>query len=179
MIKLTMIDKNNTIYKTIFSSPLGDLYALSFENHLIMLSFNQDDLVEKRVKQLRKYLKANIIKNDELELFKDLKKQVEEYFSKKREKFEIPIKLYGTPFQIEVWKALQKIPYGETISYKKEAQMIGNTKAFRAVANANGKNDLSIIIPCHRVIASDGKIGGYTGGVWIKEFLLKLEGVIK
>lgn len=179
MIRLNMNAKNNTIYETIFPSPLGDLYALSFENYLIMLSYNQDDLIEKRVKELRKYLKANIIKNDELELFKDLKIQLEEYFAKKREKFEIPIKLYGTPFQIEVWKALQKITYGETISYKKEAQMIGNAKAFRAVANANGKNDISIIIPCHRVIASGGKIGGYTGGVWIKEFLLKLEGAIE
>ncbi|MDN5079658.1 methylated-DNA--[protein]-cysteine S-methyltransferase [Aliarcobacter butzleri] len=81
----------------------------------------------------------------------------------------------GTPFQIKVWETLLKIPYGKTISYKEEAKMIENEKAFRAVANANGKNNLSIIVPCHRVISNNGEIGGYTGGVEKKEFLLKLE----
>ncbi|WP_419673674.1 methylated-DNA--[protein]-cysteine S-methyltransferase [Aliarcobacter butzleri] len=98
-----------------------------------------------------------------------------EYFLKKRTNFTIPLKLIGTPFQIKVWEALLKIPYGKTISYKEEAKMIENEKAFRAVANANGKNNLSIIVPCHRVISNNGEIGGYTGGVEKKEFLLKLE----
>ena len=89
----------------------------------------------------------------------------------------IQIKLLGTNFQIKVWETLLKIPYGETISYKEEAFLINNPKGYRAVANANGKNNLNIIVPCHRVISNDGSIGGYTGGIEIKEFLLKLEGV--
>ncbi|WP_296274397.1 methylated-DNA--[protein]-cysteine S-methyltransferase, partial [Psychrobacter sp. UBA6730] len=83
----------------------------------------------------------------------------------------------GTEFQQQVWRALQGIKHGETISYATLAQRVGNPKGFRAVANANGKNPFSIIIPCHRVIASDGKLGGYTGGLDKKAYLLALEGV--
>ena len=83
----------------------------------------------------------------------------------------------GTPFQQKVWASLQKIPYGKTISYAKLADNIDQPTAFRAVANANGKNPFSIIVPCHRVISSDGKLGGYTGGVDKKVYLLAIEGV--
>lgn len=104
--------------------------------------------------------------------------QIKEYLNGEREVFDLPLELsLGTPFQQKVWAALQKIPYGETISYAKLADNIGQPKAFRAVANANGKNPFSIIIPCHRVIASDGELGGYTGGLDKKEYLLALEGV--
>ena len=81
----------------------------------------------------------------------------------------------GTPFQQSVWRALQQIPYGQTISYAQLAQNIGKPTAYRAVANANGKNPLSIIIPCHRVVASDGSLGGYTGGLDKKRILLSIE----
>ena len=104
--------------------------------------------------------------------------QIKEYLNGEREVFDLPLELsLGTLFQQKVWAALQKIPHGETISYAKLADNIGQPKAFRAVANANGKNPFSIIIPCHRVIASDGKLGGYTGGLDKKEYLLALEGV--
>ncbi|MBR7539075.1 methylated-DNA--[protein]-cysteine S-methyltransferase, partial [Mycobacterium tuberculosis] len=90
-----------------------------------------------------------------------------------RQVFDMPIALYtGTPFQQTVWEALLKIPYGKTISYAQLANHIGQPTACRAVANANGKNPISLIIPCHRVIASDGKLGGYTGGIEIKQTLL-------
>ena len=93
--------------------------------------------------------------------------------------FDLPLAPEGTTFQLEVWAALQEIPYGETISYLDLAHAIGNPDAVRAVGLANGKNPLSIIVPCHRVIGSDGKLVGYGGGLPIKEALLKLEGALQ
>lgn len=104
--------------------------------------------------------------------------QLQEYFKGNRQAFDLPLDIsLGTEFQQRVWRALQDINYGETISYATLAKNVDNPKGYRAVANANGKNPFSIIIPCHRVIASDGKLGGYTGGLDKKEYLLTLEGV--
>lgn len=105
-------------------------------------------------------------------------KQLEEYFKRQRTTFELPIKFVGTPFQKKVWQQLLNIPYGQVINYEQLAQRIEQPTAFRAVGNANGKNPLPIIVPCHRVINKNGHIGGYTGGVEVKETLLKLEGVL-
>lgn len=102
--------------------------------------------------------------------------QLEQYFAGERHQFDIALDLsLGTPFQQSVWRALQQIPYGQTINYAQLAQNIGKPTAYRAVANANGKNPFSIIIPCHRVVASDGSLGGYTGGLDKKRLLLKIE----
>ena len=102
--------------------------------------------------------------------------QLERYHAGELQQFDISLDLsLGTPFQQSVWKALQQIPYGETISYAQLAQNIDKPTAYRAVANANGKNPFSIIIPCHRVVASDGGLGGYTGGLDKKRLLLKIE----
>ena len=102
--------------------------------------------------------------------------QLDEYFAGKRRVFDVPLDLScGTPFQQQVWRALYSIPYNETISYKTLATMIDKPTAYRACANANGKNPISLIVPCHRVIAADGSIGGYTGGIEIKEVLLGVE----
>lgn len=104
--------------------------------------------------------------------------QLQQYLQGTRRDFDLPLDAtLGTPFQQKVWQALLAIKHGETISYATLAQRVNNPKGFRAVANANGKNPLSIIIPCHRVISSDGKLGGYTGGVDKKAYLLALEGV--
>ncbi len=99
-------------------------------------------------------------------------KQLGEYFKGKRKKFNLPLKLDGTPFQKQVWKELSKIPFGKVISYKDLAQKVGKPKAFRAVGNANGKNKFPIILPCHRVIASNGSLGGYGLGLASKKILL-------
>ncbi len=104
-----------------------------------------------------------------------LETELTEYFEQKRDTFTLPLAPYGTPFQQSVWKTLQTIPYAQTISYAEEASRMGSPKATRAVANANGRNPISILIPCHRVIASGGGLGGYSGGLWRKEFLLELE----
>jgi methylated-DNA-[protein]-cysteine S-methyltransferase len=103
--------------------------------------------------------------------------QLEEYFNGKRKKFNLPLDIKGTKFQKKVWNELSKIPYGKIVSYKKIAEKIGNKKALRAVGKASAYNPLCIIIPCHRVINSNGKLGGYSaGGLLIKERLLELEG---
>lgn len=101
--------------------------------------------------------------------------QLMEYFSGKRQLFELPLKLHGTKFQTDVWRELLKIPYGETRSYKDIAKAVGNPKAYRAVGMANHNNPIWVIVPCHRVVGSDGSMVGYAGGVDIKRELLKLE----
>ncbi len=101
--------------------------------------------------------------------------QLKEYFDGTRKEFDIPYELVGTEFQKKVWKELLKIPYGETISYKELAIRIGNERAQRAVGGANNKNKLAIIVPCHRVIGSNGSLVGYASGVDVKKMLLELE----
>ena len=111
----------------------------------------------------------------ETKLIKETCKQLQEYFEGKRKVFNLPLAPKGTPFQLKVWNALQNIPYGETRSYKDIAIAAGNFQASRAVGMANNRNPISIIIPCHRVIGSNGKLVGYGGGLHIKEYLLDLE----
>ncbi|RHQ98977.1 methylated-DNA--[protein]-cysteine S-methyltransferase [Peptoclostridium sp. AF21-18] len=111
----------------------------------------------------------------ETELIKKAYTQLEEYLSGKRTEFDIEIEMIGTEFQKKVWKELLNIPYGETRSYKDIAIAIGNGKACRAVGNANNKNPIAIIVPCHRVVGSNGSMTGYAGGLDIKEKLLKIE----
>ncbi|MDR3059488.1 MAG: methylated-DNA--[protein]-cysteine S-methyltransferase [Prevotella sp.] len=101
--------------------------------------------------------------------------QLEEYFDGKRKDFDLPLKQSGTPFQQKVWDYLSTIPYGKTVSYKDEAIAIGSPKGCRAVGAANGKNNLAIIVPCHRVVNEGGKLGGYAYGTDIKRLLLELE----
>jgi methylated-DNA-[protein]-cysteine S-methyltransferase len=106
---------------------------------------------------------------------KDCVLQLEEYFQKKRTNFDLNLNPLGTDFQLHVWKELQKIPYAETCTYKEQSKRLGSEKAIRAIASANGKNPIWIIIPCHRVIGSDGSLTGYAGGLWRKKWLLEHE----
>lgn len=103
-------------------------------------------------------------------------KEMKEYFEGNRQQFEVPLDLRGTPFQRAVWRELLKIPYGSTASYGDIARAIGNPKAVRAVGGANHRNPVALIVPCHRVIGSDGSMTGYGSGIWRKEWLLKHEG---
>ena len=102
-------------------------------------------------------------------------RQLEEYFAGRRYRFDLPIRQEGTPFQQKVWEELQKIPYGERISYKELAKRTGNIRACRAAGSANGRNHLFIIVPCHRVVLSDGEPGGFACGQEVKKFLLAME----
>nr|WP_117883723.1 methylated-DNA--[protein]-cysteine S-methyltransferase [Aureibaculum luteum] len=105
----------------------------------------------------------------------DCVQQLDEYFLKKRNSFSLKLNPQGTEFQKQVWQSLQQIPYGTTRSYQKQSEALGDVKAIRAVASANGKNPLWIVIPCHRVIGSDGSLTGYAGGLWRKRWLLEHE----
>jgi methylated-DNA-[protein]-cysteine S-methyltransferase len=119
--------------------------------------------------------KGDGFETGETSLIKEAAKQLDEYFNKERKIFDLPIILHGTEFQINVWKALQKIPYGETRSYGEIAALTGNPKASRAVGMANNRNPIPIIVPCHRVIGHNGSLTGYAGGLELKQQLLDLE----
>jgi methylated-DNA-[protein]-cysteine S-methyltransferase len=107
--------------------------------------------------------------------FRDVRTQLAEYFEGDRATFDLPIELEGTPFQRLVWRALLEIPYGETVTYGQLARRIGRPTASRAVGAANGRNPISVIVPCHRVVGADGALTGYGGGIERKRFLLELE----
>lgn len=143
------------------SSPIGDLYLVSSDNGLT-------DILWQCQPQVQLF--------EEDTFLSSCKRQLEKYFAGSLKKFEIPFDLKGTEFQKKVWKELCTIPYGETCSYKDIAKSINNDSATRAVGSANGKNPLCIVIPCHRVIASDGTLGGYSGGLDKKKLLLAVEG---
>lgn len=107
--------------------------------------------------------------------FLTVREQLEEYFAGERQRFDVPVRLQGTPFQQSVWAQLAKIPFGQTINYAELARRVGQPTATRAVGNANGRNPISIIVPCHRVIGSNGKLTGYAGGQDKKQWLLDWE----
>lgn len=142
-----------------YKSPIGILKLISSENELLSCEFVKE---EKPIG-----LQPQIL----LEALK----QLNEYFIRIRMEFDLKLKLNGTVFQNIVWKTLQKIPYGKTITYKELAQMIGRETAIRAVGAANGQNPISIIVPCHRIIGSDNKLRGYGGGIEKKNWLLEFE----
>ena len=158
-------------------TPLGTMIACADENGICMLEFSDRKALPTELKEISKYFNANIIQGENPH-FKVLEEELEEYFKGKRKDFTVPLSPVGTEFQKNVWEVLRKIPYGTTRSYQEQAKILGNPKAVRAVANANGLNKISIIIPCHRVIGSDGKLTGYGGGIWRKQKLLELEKAI-
>lgn len=121
------------------------------------------------------FVKDSGIENDHHPLLEKCAVQLNEYFEGKRKDFDLPLNQPGSPFQQNVWSHLLKIPYGKTISYLQLAKQIGDVKAIRAIAATNGKNNIAIIVPCHRVIGSDATLVGYAGGLWRKKWLLEHE----
>ncbi len=177
--KTTGFSPNKSSQKSIVTTtrlltPLGPMLAGATEEGICLLEFIDRRMLETQVERLKKSLKAEFIPGNSIH-FEALNQQIEEYFEGTRKEFNLPLVVPGTAFQQEVWRALQEIPYGATRSYKEQAERIDNPKAVRAVARANGDNRLAIIIPCHRVIGSDGSLTGYGGGLWRKRFLLDLE----
>lgn len=150
-------------YKKVISSPLGKIEVIEEEKKIIELKINQTNKDEEEIQQ------------KDTELLVEAEKQLKEYFLGERKKFNLPIKQEGTEFRKKVWNELEKIPYGETRTYKQIAEAIGNPKAVRAVGMANHINQIPIIIPCHRVIGSNGKLVGYALGLEMKKYLLNLE----
>jgi len=166
--------KKNIIATTVLNTPLGKMFVASTSKGICLLTFYDETKIPKQLEKLKKFFDADIMSAHNVH-FDTLKNELDEYFDNKREFFEVPLQLLGTPFQIKVWKILQAIPYGNTISYQEQASLINNEKAVRAVANANANNLIALIVPCHRVIGKSGKLTGYAGGIEKKEFLLNLE----
>lgn len=151
----------NEFFYACLNSPIGLVELLSTETSLIKCSFC--------VKEVK------IQKEKALPFMKEVMQQLDEYFLGKSIKFKLKLDLRGTDFQKKVWNELQQIPFGQTITYKELAEKIGNKKAIRAVGNANAKNPISIIIPCHRVIGSNGDLRNYGGGIEKKKWLIDFE----
>ncbi len=159
---------------TRFTTPLGPMYGCATDKGICLVEFTDRRMLETEFKDLRKRLNAVILpgSNEHLE---NLIQQLDEYFTGKRKVFDLTLHTPGTDFQNEVWKILKEIPYGKTRSYQEQANILGKPKAVRAVASANGHNRLAIVIPCHRVIGSDGSLTGYAGGLARKKWLLDFE----
>jgi methylated-DNA-[protein]-cysteine S-methyltransferase len=155
-------------YQTIYDSPVGKLKLVSNGNHLVGLHFTAGQNDES---DFNEALKPGV------KLFAEVIRQLDEYFQGTRTVFEIPIRFIGSPFQVRAWEALQSISYGETISYKEQAERVGSVP--RAVGLANGQNPIAIIVPCHRVIGADGHLVGYGGGLNLKKALLNFEATVK
>jgi methylated-DNA-[protein]-cysteine S-methyltransferase len=154
--------------------PPGEVILGEFGGKLCLLDWTYRKMRNRIDKRICSGLNASFREGD-CQLFNETEKQLEEYFEGKRKVFDLPLLTVGTPFQKEVWEALQKIPYGKKETYLGLARTMGREKAIRAVAGANGANALSILIPCHRIIGSGGSLGGYAGGLTAKRKLLDLE----
>jgi AraC family transcriptional regulator of adaptative response/methylated-DNA-[protein]-cysteine methyltransferase len=155
-------------------SPLGPMLGGATEDGVCLLEFADRRMLETQLSRLRARLNAEIVpgRSDHLTV---LTEQVGEYFDGERRSFDVPLVMAGTPFQERVWESLRAIPFGETRSYQQQAEAIGQPKAVRAVARANGDNRIAILVPCHRVIGKNGTLTGYGGGLWRKKHLLDLE----
>jgi AraC family transcriptional regulator of adaptative response/methylated-DNA-[protein]-cysteine methyltransferase len=162
------------ILLTWLESPLGPLLAGASREGVCLLEFTERRMLEKQFETLRKRFHCAIVPgvNEHLQR---LKRELGEYFEGARQRFTVPLEYPGSPFQRSVWSELLRIPYGETRSYEDVARQLGVPRASRAVGTANGQNRIAILIPCHRVVNKGGKLGGYGGGLWRKQFLLDLE----
>ena len=159
---------------TRLETPLGTMFACAVKQGICLLEFTDRKMLETEFKTLAKQLNATIIQGSNHH-FDLLKQQLDEYFAGNRKQFSVPLFSPGTEFQQSVWQILQEIPYGATRNYKQQALALNKPEAVRAVANANGMNRISILIPCHRVIGTDGSLTGYGGGLARKKWLLELE----
>jgi len=163
-----IITAMETFYYSRMESSAGPLLIVTSEKGLVALEFDRGQDLRKKKKAVQWVESAGRTAQ--------VRRELEEYFAGKRRKFTFSLDLRGTEYQKRCWNALLAIPYGETRSYADQARAVGSPNGFRAVGMANGDNPIAIVVPCHRVITSDGKLGGYGGGLDLKEKLLKLEG---
>ncbi len=162
------------IQANVISTPIGRMLSLSTEEYLFLLEFMDRRGLEREIEKIRKKHNARIVVGNTA-INKLVEEQLGLYFSKKSNHFSVPLYLDGTDFQKKVWQILEKIPMGQIMTYQNIADQLGNVDYVRAVGNANGANQIAILIPCHRVIKSNGQIGGYGGGAERKKYLLNLE----
>lgn len=165
---------SSRIYTEVFSSPFGELILGSYNDQLCLCDWRYRKRREDIDRRIESGLKADFVESGSL-IIEETKAQLLQYFEGKREEFDLPLLLVGTEFQERVWNSLIEIPYGKTLSYAGLSRKLGDIKAIRAVARANGDNALAIIVPCHRILGSDGSLTGYAGGLSTKQKLLQLE----
>ena len=164
----------NQIAIQFYKTRIGDLILGSFDEKLCLLDFRYRKMRETVDTRIQKGLNAGFAEQSSA-VITEAKTQIDEYLNGDRKAFSLPLMMVGTDFQKSVWHSLMKVPYGTTANYLQLAQDIGNEKSVRAVASANGANAIALIIPCHRIIGSDGQLVGYGGGLSVKQRLLKLE----
>lgn len=164
----------NTIYVQYFQTPVGELILGAFQDQLCLCDWRYRKMRDAVDQRLSQFFTATFEEAD-APVLETTRQQLNAYFAGTRQKFELPLCFAGTPFQQRVWQALCDIPFGKTMSYLALSQQLGNEKAIRAVASANGANAISIIVPCHRVVGSNGELTGYAGGLEAKKKLLELE----
>lgn len=170
----TELKDAQVVHATRIPTPLGPMVAAASDRHLLLLEFADRRMLPTQFQRLQRALGCMFVPGDS-PVFDRLRIQLDEYFAGRRAAFDIPLETPGTDFQRGVWDALGTIPAGETRSYADVARLVGRPTAVRAVARANGDNRLAILIPCHRVVGSDGSLTGYGGGLWRKKRLLELE----
>ena len=170
----TLLKHGNILKARWLDTRLGPMIAISDENALYLLEFVDRRGLEREVERLRKKTKSAIIPGDTNPI-RSIEKELGLYFDGKLKEFKTPLFFLGSPFQKQVWEALKKIPYGETCAYSDIAKSVGKPSAFRAVAQANGANQIAIVIPCHRIINASGDLGGYGGGLTRKKWLITHE----
>lgn len=158
-----------------FSSPLGDLVLGDFQGHLCLCDWRFRKKRDEVDRRLTGNLGAQWVEGS-TPLLETTKIQLSEYFAGNRKNFDLPLLMVGSEFQKSVWRELMALPYGKTLSYLELSRRLGNEKAIRAVAAANGANALAILVPCHRIVGSSGELTGYAGGLSVKRKLLELEG---
>jgi len=169
---------NTVIYITSVETPLGIMWAGATKEGILFVEFDDRIHLEREIHKLGKLFNAKYILDKNHSHLKQLKEELTSYFDQSLIGFTVPLVLTGTDFQQKVYKSLQEIPYGKTLTYKEQAIKLGDVKAIRAVATANGMNKHALVIPCHRIIGSDGSLVGYAGGLWRKKALLQLENAL-
>lgn len=170
-----MTESNNIIYKTQVQTPLGVMIAGATAEGVCLLEFTERKILDAQWASLRRLLKATVVEEDHPH-FVLLQQQLDAYFAGQLHHFSVPLHMPGTDFQQAVWQLLLEVPYGDVRSYKQQAILLQRPDAVRAVGHANGMNRISIIVPCHRIVAGNGDLTGYGGGIWRKEWLLAHEG---
>ena len=155
-------------------TPLGPMLAGATEEGICLLEFADRRMLETQLERVRKLFRRPTVPGSNVHIDR-LKLELDEYFTGQLQSFSVPLLFEGTEFQVAAWRQLATIPYGETISYDRQARAMGRPGAQRAVGKANGDNRMAILIPCHRVVRQNGELCGYGGGLWRKKFLLDLE----
>ncbi|MCB0738760.1 MAG: methylated-DNA--[protein]-cysteine S-methyltransferase [Bacteroidetes bacterium] len=162
------------LYTSSLKTPIGKMLICSTGKGICLLEFANDVSIDRNAEALASKIGADVL-NHENGIIKQAKLQLQEYFAGKRNEFSFELNMIGTAFQKKVWSSLLKIPFGTTTTYLKQSRVVGDEKAIRAVASANGKNKIAIVIPCHRIIGSNGELTGYAGGIDKKKWLLEFE----